>query len=124
MVSLEYIAGFFDGEGCINVSYCPPHHFQVQLSIGNTDKNVLVEIQKVLGGKLRCCKTQTSTRKDVWVLHWGAFAETQKVLRILCPHLLVKREKAMLTLALLDSHKPKIVTEEERILLKVLLPKT
>ena len=124
MVSLEYIAGFFDGEGCINVSYCPPNHFQVQLNIGNTDKNVLIEIQKVLGGKLHCSKTKTSGEHDFWILHWGAFAKTKTVLRILCPHLLVKREKAMLALALLDLHKPKIVTEEERILLKVLLPKT
>ena len=124
MVSLEYIAGFFDGEGCINVSYCPPHHFQVQLIIGNTDRNVLAEIQKVLGGKLHCCKTKTNKHHDLWVLQWNSFAEAKTVLRILCPHLLVKREKAMLALALLDLHKPKIVTEEERILLKVLLPKT
>jgi hypothetical protein len=57
MVSYEYIAGFFDGEGyCSIMKRSPGGHsrspYWVIASMTNTHKEVLDEIQQICGGKV------------------------------------------------------------------------
>lgn len=55
MISWEYIAGFFDGEGCVSrLHKNNPHNNQHnrifwRILIGQKDRNVLDEIQKFIG---------------------------------------------------------------------------
>jgi len=57
MVSYEYIAGFVDGEGFINIQKKSPNSksgspYWLIVCIANTNKQVLDEIQKIIGGKV------------------------------------------------------------------------
>jgi len=57
MVSLEYIAGFFDGEGFISIQKASHKshsgsRYWLTASFCNTHKGVLEEIQKVIGGNV------------------------------------------------------------------------
>jgi hypothetical protein len=57
-VTLAWIAGFFDGEGCITMRPSPFHEQCVRLTISQKDPTPLLEISKVLGmGRL--AKTQS-----------------------------------------------------------------
>jgi len=55
MVDYSYIAGFFDGEGYINIQKKTPNSksgspYWLLISMANTNKQVLDEIQKLIGG--------------------------------------------------------------------------
>ena len=45
---IAYVAGFFDGEGCISIG----KNGSVELRIVNTAKNVLIRLQKLFGGSI------------------------------------------------------------------------
>jgi hypothetical protein len=62
MISLEYTAGFFDGEGCVNFSsdrYGSPF---IRILVVNTEKSVLEEFQSRWGGNI----THNKRHKENW----------------------------------------------------------
>ena len=85
---LIYLAGFFDGEGCL--IYTKGRGIRCELV--NTDKNVMKWVYKTFGGKLKICP-KDGTRKIVYRL---GFRHNE--LRILLPHLIqylrVKKKSA------------------------------
>lgn len=93
-VALAYIAGLFDGEGCIT-KYASNQNWVVQ--IGMTDRDV-IEYLAGLGGTMR---TESARGKGTKILYrWRimAQAETQEFLAAVVPYLRVKRalaEKAL-----------------------------
>ena len=101
MVSLEYIAGFFDGEGCITAD---KNAFTVRLSITNTQKAVLDEIQKVLGGFVRSKDVAGPNRQPSWELRYAKRATVKHILEILRPYLVVKSVEAWLALEYIALH--------------------
>jgi hypothetical protein len=58
--SLEYIAGFFDGEGCVSIVCITPekiknqksNRYQLVVELTNTNEKIMKEIQSVIGGRL------------------------------------------------------------------------
>ena len=95
MVTLNYIAGFFDGEGCI--THRRPKaggRAYRKVSMSQKDPEVLEAIQTYLGyGRLRQRKYPGSG--GVWVLHIDNRHNIRDFLTRISPHLIVKREKAM-----------------------------
>ena len=60
-LSIEYIAGFVDGEGCIYAQVRPNQRLDTKLIITNTDLSVLKDIQEFFGcGTIRL-KSRGST---------------------------------------------------------------
>jgi hypothetical protein len=108
-LSLEYIAGFIDGEGCI---YIPAHLTAgPKLLVTNTDLEVLSDMQAFFGGLGRIHEHSYSggfeRRKRCWNwVCWNRHAET--VLRQVLPYLRLKRRRAELALewlATMDGHR-------------------
>ena len=93
-LSLEYIAGFFDGEGCINIysSSSRRGHVRTRLraSIGNTDRRPLDAIRGKFGGQIR---TLRGHNRPVFVLVWNG-ATAASLLDALRPFLIVKATQA------------------------------
>lgn len=52
MISSQYAAGFFDGEGCVNVSSLRGRSF-IRILIVNTNKEILEMFQKRWGGDIK-----------------------------------------------------------------------
>jgi len=104
-LSLEYIAGFFDGEGCISLT---PSHYErknaeisaprPRVIVSNTNKPVILAIQNKIGGRLQI-KERTDWR-TCYDLVWGSWSEVRRVLTLLLPYLVVKRKEAELMLSL------------------------
>lgn len=86
-----YIAGFFDGEGCI---YAHPEATYLQIEIAQVDRRPLDFVQERYEGRIRLNKTNGRP-----IYKWMCPAKTsEKFLMDLLPFLIVKKEQAILAL--------------------------
>ena len=53
MISLEYLAGFFDGEGCVTSHHLGGNSRSVICIVGNTVKEAVELFQVTFGGSIR-----------------------------------------------------------------------
>lgn len=98
MITLEYLAGFFDGEGCVNITTRgKSKQVALRVMIVNTDPTILQEIQQVYGGFLS--KPRINKRG------WKAFRQLTFVgdsavglLSTLLPFLRIKKRQAELAI--------------------------
>jgi len=98
-ISLEWLAGFFDGEGSITVVHSiSKKHKQYFLSVGLTQSNfdVLDKIRREYGGNLYKKSKQTG-RHQGYELRWTSKAAIE-FLSILAPYLVVKKPQAEIAL--------------------------
>lgn len=91
MISNEYIAGFFDGEGCIDIRYQVRgryNRFELRCTISQVYRKPLDMIKEVFGGSI-------SPRKNGNIHYYvvsGPSANT--LLEAIRPHLIVKADEA------------------------------
>lgn len=91
---LPYLAGFFDGEGCVGV-YQTKNRWgkqQVRVSIAQIDPRPIELFASVFGGNIGIQKSKPGYRNLFRVQYTGGKAKD--VLANLYPYLTVKREKA------------------------------
>ena len=102
MADMSYLAGFFDGEGCITTfrnhvkrhpgefSYC------LKMNVSNTNLEVLKIFEAAFGGGIFTKKPKEGFKQAyVWQINGVAAKE---VLKQLLPHLVVKKAEAELAL--------------------------
>lgn len=96
-VSLEYLAGFFDGEGCINISTSKAQLIP-RVSIANTYLPMLKCVQEMFGGTIceKSIRPETCAPAFEWTL--AGKKRVYPFLEKLLPHLTVKRDQAMFLL--------------------------
>jgi intein-encoded DNA endonuclease-like protein len=64
MLSAEYIAGFFDGEGCVGISTRGRgKHPYLRVSVTNTNKEILLLMKAQFGGFLTQEKARGSRER-------------------------------------------------------------
>jgi len=98
LVSIEYLAGFMDGEGYLALArirrrrrspeYC------LRLCAYNTDRRVLVSIRRRWGGSLSAVGQRRPAWKPSYALIWTN-AAAAKLLKMLVRHLRVKSKQAV-----------------------------
>ena len=110
MISLEYIAGIFDGEGCIHINlrrikrFSPRHSLKV--TIGFFDKvGLLSELQRMFGGGTLTLIKRKGNRRDILVLIFQA-KKAFEFLEIVRPYLKLKQTQAQLALLLKETYSP------------------
>ena len=110
-VELAYLAGLFDGEGCIMIVRRSPfsighksvyHYLSLSLTMANQQMPEL--FQYYFGGSAKPVKKQTVGRQPLWrwdITHNGALG----VLRALLPYLRLKLDEAELGIKFQLKHK-------------------
>jgi len=104
---LAYIAGFIDGEGCILLSKhkCKKSkrgfEWKPMIKITNSDKHVLLLIQKVIGGYIDKGQISNIGRKRVYQLVLNS-SNLRKYLDKIIPLLIIKKKRAKLLKLALD----------------------
>jgi len=95
----EYIAGFFDGEGCVNV-YPNGNTQRVAVTLTQGNPEVLEVIQEFLEdmGIPSAIYAKSSSRSQWFVLSITAREQVKLVLENLTPYLIVKQPAAIKTL--------------------------
>ena len=105
-VDLAYLAGFFDGEGSINV-YAQSHYsgygtfsLRLNIQIEQVHRGVLESFQTRFGGALYQKKRQKDSHREIF-LYQIAAQKAKPLLEALLPYLRQKKEIARLALQML-----------------------
>lgn len=97
-----YIAGFFDGEGCVQINKIRdddcirPRHY-LSIHFANNNRGVLEYIRNVLG----CGNIQQGTPHIGWRVHWQLNILSRlaaKTLEVILPYLKIKGAEAQIAL--------------------------
>ena len=107
----EYLAGFFDGEGCIDVQRNYPKGREgclyvrprVRLALADSCKFILLDFQQRYGGHIlhRAAVNSKQQSSTSWELL--AKAEMGRMLQFMLPHLVIKKSQAELVLWWLEN---------------------
>ena len=94
MITPEWLAGFFDGEGCLTILRSKRHaHFTPQATFTNTDLRVLQLIQASYGGTIHA-RNNPKQWNEAYSLTFSGTQETRRILLILQPFLVLKKAEA------------------------------
>jgi hypothetical protein len=110
-MSPEYLAGIFDGEGCIDVQRMYPKSGKgrlyvrprVRICMANSADLVLQSLHSRFGGHLNRRKATKPNQQDSWSLEWLSQNDMKCLLHTALPHLILKAEQAKLVLWWLDN---------------------
>lgn len=108
-IDLAYVAGFFDGEGCITTSIVKKkarktHHIYSIIVITNTNLAVLEYIQSIFSfGRITEKKYDPGRKTRCWAYIIDASSLVLEFLEAIRPYLLVKVEQADLAISYLKS---------------------
>lgn len=101
---LAYVAGLFDGEGCISVRLRndkAKRSHKLVISVTNTNREVLGWLHSHFQGTIGKCTSSKTTRTQCYQWYIGS-RKAQVFLRAILPYLHIKREQAMLAIAFQD----------------------
>jgi hypothetical protein len=113
-INIRWLAGFFDGEGSFYAfrrgrRNSKKFTWVPGVNLSNTNRDILLEIQRQFGGNLVCNITSKS-KKDHWKsehqLMW-LHRKAAPLIRLILPHLRLKTEQARLVLALAENMEDK-----------------
>ncbi len=112
----EYLAGFVDGEGCIDVQvhpdgYCRP---RLRVSQAASQAHVLHRLREVFGGSMAFRQSKIVNQQDSYSWEFLGRKALLEILELLMPHLVVKRQQALLAHWWLTNAAGKHVSNEAR----------
>lgn len=97
VISLEYLAGLIDGEGCLDFASPERYRYpQIRIALKESDSRVLFLIRDIYGGRINHRGKQKSwkdywSEQNLWTIQGK---DCNKLLRKLLPYLVIKRQKA------------------------------
>jgi hypothetical protein len=108
MLSNEYAAGFFDGEGCINITVTGKNRqVRLRVMLVNTDQDILLLFQAKYGGNLTMPKVLKDGWKPYCQLYWFGNSAIEFLSHIR-PYILLKRSQIELAFEFWDfMHTPR-----------------
>jgi len=95
-ISLDYLAGFIDGEGYFTICKAGKQSktFMFRLGINNTDLEIIQLIQKEYGGRIYEDKRAfRSGRRRCWMLIWSGNSAIE-MSQLLKDKLIIKKQQA------------------------------
>ena len=112
-VSIQYIAGLFDGEGCITIAQTGRgfRAHQVRCTIGIAHEGIIKAIVKMYGGYIKERKPKQDGYHTLW--YWEVNSDSAiRFIRSVLPYLVVKRSQADMALEFhhdcVDPKSPKV----------------
>ena len=102
IISLEYLAGLIDGEGCLDFISSKKYKYpQIRVALKESDSKVLFLIKDIYGGRINHRGKQKSwkdywSEQDLWTI---GGEKANKLLKRLLPYLVVKKQKAEILLS-------------------------
>lgn len=88
---LAYLAGFFDGEGSIQIIHqktkCKKNNYSLQIRFFNTNSDILYHYQKIFKIGSIYCRKGTNKLIYTWVIYCN---DAKMLLSVLLPYLIIK----------------------------------
>lgn len=109
--ALAWAAGFFDGEGCIQLTLRkrgPYESWQLYVNAVNTDIRALHKMVQLFGGSIHTLHKADNAYGYLPSWQWAvSHKKAEAALRLMLPYLIVKAEQAGLALLSREYVKPK-----------------
>ena len=102
MLSEEYVAGLFDGEGCVTIARDVK---RLRIGIANTNKEVLVLLADQFGGHVYSQHQYSPTHSPAYQWILSKHRDQRRFLRLIGPHSLIKATAIHCALRFLDTGK-------------------
>ena len=124
---IAYMAGFFDGEGCISICCSSSRWRELSLKcqVGQCNRWILELFKFRFGGSIRLQKKESVQHHDYWMWHISS-GKAADFLKVIEPCLYLKRAEAKIAIEF-QSHKracnhlkpeERVLQEAQRILLR------
>jgi len=97
-----YLAGLFDGEGSISVGWTKTGVLVAELSVTNTNRDVLEYVKELVGGGTIRGDRRRGERKLAYKFSISKKGHVYGILKELLPEVIIKRDVIGLTVELLD----------------------
>lgn len=106
-----YLAGIFDGEGCVHIADFKMHlanpdrqqqAYRLDIHITTTSKELAHWLVKEVGGKFYKRESTNPNWKDAYRWEISGRKNRERFFKGILPYLVIKREHALLALAFLD----------------------
>ena len=94
---IAYLAGFIDGEGTIRLRLYKQKRDYPCISIANTNYESIQWVKENFGGSIRT-RPRKPPRKEIYTWNIENEREILKLLKVLTPYLIIKKENALLVL--------------------------
>jgi hypothetical protein len=98
-LELSYLAGFFDGEGCIVLHKSRPRKkehnptYYAEACVASVDKQSVMLFKLHFGGNVYLRKAQTRTTRPIWAWQISA-KQSINFFEVILPYLRLKKEQA------------------------------
>ena len=106
----QYLAGLFDGEGCIDVQRMYPKAGRNRLYVRPRVRMCMTDSARFLADALHakfgghiCTRKGKQNQQNSWSCEWLSGDAIRYILNLILPHLILKREQAKLALWWLDN---------------------
>ncbi len=122
MTSLElaYFAGFFDGEGCVNIWRArKTNSYQVRVVISSTNKGIMEKFQGKFGGSISTIVSVQGNNKPFWIWKISG-TDVTKFLVMIQPYSILKNEQIKIGLRLRKMIEEKRKTRKDVLVKKEL----
>lgn len=115
-LSWKYIAGFIDGEGCIDVQISKGNYVtpRLRVALAEPGKEVLEHLQANFGGSLLKRESTNSNWSTAYSWEITGYAKVASLLRNIVNHLVIKKEQARLILWCESNLKGRHLNEDVR----------
>ena len=118
---IGWLAATLEGEGCINIYPANKNNYAARLSIANTEREFLEAVQQIAGyGTIS--KSSSQNRKVCYTWFCEKSSEIKRILRMLWPYLIIKKEQAILVIEFCDTVSNKVtppdILEERKYLME------
>ena len=112
--NLAYLAGYFEGEGCIFFNIPKNQAPLLVIKVTSGDKKILDQFSETFGGEIKQTKTSKIAKRQMWRWErWGK--QAQDTLKQLFPYFKdIKKELTFLALVPVFNKVGKNITEDER----------
>lgn len=129
---LAYIAGFFDGEGCIHLNRVKRQNLYLRVVVVQTNEWIIQWLKYSFGGQVYKMLREKDHHKQRW--QWHLYGnQSLEFLKAIRPYLILKRTEAELAIKFQQNRKgtghkitetQKVIEEAERILMVSLKDKS
>ena len=99
VAELAYIAGLLDGEGCITASIEKNGVLRFQLSITNTNKNVIEWLAIKVGGKVYTRTSKNRNWRTCYIWSLAGNVRIANFLQVIEKFLIIKKQQARLVIS-------------------------
>ena len=94
-ISSEYLAGYFDGEGCVRITHTKQNRgFGIHVFITNTYLPTLQSLEEKCGGRVSLRNTKTETHRTIYQWRISNKKEALSFLLSIYPFLVEKKQQA------------------------------